>query len=68
MLQFQSPPPLPGLLQGALSEDKIKSQNLAITYSTGVSFTFAQLMIHATPSTNLSSGSLLFKPIRNLRQ
>lgn len=59
---FPAPPPLPGLLQGALSGDKTKPYNLAITYL----FT-ATGWIHAIQSTYLLSGRWLIRPVLNLK-
>lgn len=53
-LPFPAPPPLPGLIQGALSGHKEMSYNLAITYL------FNWCLFNCA---NLFSGSLLIKPI-----
>lgn len=69
MLPFPAPPPLPGLLQGALGETKISITTLqSLIYSTCASFTMAQMMIHAIHSASLFPGSLLIKPILILKQ
>lgn len=41
MLPFRAPPPLPGLLRGALSGDKTQLYNLAITYLKSTTVTSA---------------------------
>lgn len=41
MLPFRAPPPLPGLLRGALREDKTQLYNLAITYLKSAAVTSA---------------------------